>query len=619
MKFTFKTAVLILVYALCWLPFTAFAEDPSFEVTVNTKKVALGSALQLTLTFEGGKTDPPQIPTVDGLDIKYMGPSTSISIINGQYSSSVSHLYTVFPLKVGQFRIPALAVNMGGKDLISEPIDIEVVDAQSDAHGQDNQTASIAQSIKDKIFLTLETTKKEAFVDERIGLTIKLFINGLAVKEIQYPQFEHNGFIVEEYGQPKQYQQVIGGARYSVVEFNTHIASTKPGALTLGPVKLDCNLLFENSQHRRLPTTGFDGFFDDSIFDNFFSHYEKRPVTISSADIPIQVLPLPEGGRPENFSGAVGQFALEASATPQEVVVGDPVTLRMKILGTGSLQSITMPALKLGEDFKLYDPQIKEEGGAKILEQVAIPKSEKITEIPAVTFSYFDPERKSYETLTQGPFPLKVNKSEAKDDFKVVGFGEQSSSSSPAQTQVEESFGRDIVFIKDQPGQLQLKGRYLFQNPFFIVMVFVLLGVWGLLIAVYQRKQKIESDVVYARRLYAPQKAKQGLETAQKFMMEGKQKEFYDQVFKTLREYLAGKLHLNSAHFTIGDIEERIKNQAKKKNNPKDSDFTLTQVRTVLDQCEGVRYALANLTQEQMKENFEQMEKVIDYFERNWK
>ena len=96
-----------------WLmPQMNYAQDTSFEAFVNTNKVDLGETVQLTLSFEGGKTDsPPEIPHIDGLEARYLGPSTSIAIMNGQYSSHVSYLYTLFPQKTGKFQIPSITSN----------------------------------------------------------------------------------------------------------------------------------------------------------------------------------------------------------------------------------------------------------------------------------------------------------------------------------------------------------------------------------------------------------------------------------------------------------------------------------------------------------------------------
>jgi len=104
----------------------------------------------------------------------------------------------------------------------------------------------------------------------------------------------------------------------------------------------------------------------------------------------INVLPLPLEERPVEFSGAVGQFDYNVSVSPNKIKVGDPITLRMTVIGKGNLAAIDMPKIPLDAEFKLYDPQIFEKDNIKKSEQVLIPKHENISEVPALQFSYFD-------------------------------------------------------------------------------------------------------------------------------------------------------------------------------------------------------------------------------------
>ena len=603
---------------LGWTPFTSFANDISFEASVNANKVSLGETLQLTLTFEGAKPDSPlDIPHIDGWEARYLGPSTSISIINGQYSSHVSHVYTLFPQKTGKFQIPAISVNIAGKALSSQPIDIEVVDAGVTSQGAgDDNNAAMATNIKDRIFVTLETPRKDLYLNEKNPLTIKLYINGLAIRDVQYPQFQHDGFTVGEFSKPKQYEQTIGGVRYQVLEFNTDIYPARTGDLKLGPATLLCNLLFKSSNRQRFPTNGMDNFFNDDFFEGIFNNYQKREVSLSSVDLPIHVLALPDEGKPADFFGAVGAFSLDAKASPAQVSIGDPITLRMTVSGEGNLQTVTMPALKPDEKFKLYDPQIKEENGNKILEQVVIPKSDKVTEIPAIRFSYFDPQKKVYQTIDRGPFPIKVTPSESKDEFKVVRFDQNKSS---ATVNAPEEFPQDIVFIKEQPGEFRRIHDYLYKKSFFILGWTITLLGWILLVIFYKRRQKLRRDVRYARGLQALKKAKKDLQTARQFMMEGKQNEFYNTIFKVLGEYLSGKLHLSSGSVSIEIIDQEFKKHQTRPGSTVDLNKILNNVKSILHECDMVRYAQIKLDHTKMQENLKKLEEIIDQLERAWR
>ena len=77
---------------------------------------------------------------------------------------------------------------------------------------------------------------------------------------------------------------------------------------------------------------------------------------------------LPEDNRPDDFSGAIGQFDFQASVAPLQVKAGDPLTLKMDIKGSGNFKNLKMPVFK-APGFKSYEPQIKDQGMKKQLKK----------------------------------------------------------------------------------------------------------------------------------------------------------------------------------------------------------------------------------------------------------
>ena len=125
-----------------------------------------------------------------------------------------------------------------------------------------------------------------------------------------------------EFERPRQYRDGIGGVLYDIVEFNTEVFATRTGGLTLGPAQLTCMLLTRKQGGRR-------SVFDDNFFGGLFDKYERRPLKLVAEEVPIRVLPLPEEGRPSDFSGVIGDFRLDMKVGPTSLRVGDPVTLKM--------------------------------------------------------------------------------------------------------------------------------------------------------------------------------------------------------------------------------------------------------------------------------------------------
>ncbi len=607
-KKVFQAILILGILPLFLSSSNCYAEDISFEATVDSNQVSLDSSFQLTLTVHGTQNaSPVQLPTIDGFDSRYLGPSTHVSIINGQVSSAKSFIYNLYPQKVGQFTIPALSITIDGKTYSSAPIIMEVVAESSSPQGQNQLQAEQPTSLQDKIFLVINTPKKEAFLNEKIPLSIKLYVAGLKVRYSPQIELSHDGVAMDEFSKPKESQQVMGGVPYTVVEFNTNIYPTRTGDLTLGPAKMDVQVYVKSAQKHFPDTDNFGGIFDDEFFQGFLDHIEMRPLSLQSADLSIKVLSLPEEGQPRDFFGAVGKFDFQVSVSPQEVKVGDPLTLKMNVTGEGNLKTITMPSLKEQNGLKLYEPQIKEENGTKILEQVVIPTSDQITEIPALRFSYFDTATKSYQTIEHGPFPLKVKKLEPGEQLKVVGLEQKESASAQ-----QEQLGRDIIFIKDYPGQFQSVGFHVYESFAFYLFIILSIMTLSALLFVYSWQNRLKSDIAYARKLQAPKKAKNGLAHAKHLLAKGDAKAFYDATFKTLQDYLGDKLHLPSGAITFPAVEDIF--------NSKSIDANIMgSLKAIFDECDMVRFASANFDAIRMRTTYQNLEKIIDYIERHWR
>ena len=115
------------------------------------------------------------------------------------------------------------------------------------------------------------------------------------------------------------------------------------------------------------------------------------------------------------------------------------------------MENISAPQFIAGDDFKVYEPRLVSKDidsnrgiGRKTFEQVLIPRSDKIKTLPALAFSYFDPTKAAYETITRGPYPLVVRAS-SNATAKML---------QAVPTQPEAGtiiLGTDIVYLKPAP------------------------------------------------------------------------------------------------------------------------------------------------------------------------
>lgn len=589
--------------------------DVSFIVNVDRKIVPVGQQIQLSLIFYGAEdVQPPQISGLKGFNVRYMGPSTRVSIVNGQVSSSITHMYSLVATSVGRFQIGPFSLSYKGGSLTSNALMVEVVNQPANMPGQSplvpqqmpghgGDAASQIPDLDERVFVKMELAKTEANIYEEIPVKIKLYVNGMSMRDIQYPEFEHEGFLVNPFGEPKQGPEVYRGTMYNVVEFDTTLFATKSGEFKIGPALIDGNIVVP--RNNRPMRSVFEDNFSDDFFDSFFNRIEVYPVSLRSDSYTVKVLDLPEEGKPADFKGAVGDFNMEVAVDKSKVKAGDPITVTTTINGVGNFNTVNTPEMAADEDIKTYDPKVsKQEDGVKIFEQVVIPKKQGIKDLPAVSFSFFNPKTREYKTITEGPFPIQVEKPEREEKARIVEMA------GGAQKAVaHEILGRDIIYIKNDLGPLKPKGVYLYQNKVFLALQSVPIILVAFLSLFYMRSERLRSDVRFARKIRASRKARSGMRKIKSYLVRDDRSKFYDSVFKMLQEYLGDKFHLISGGITADIVDLELK-------SGKIPPEILSKIKDIFSECDMARYALTQLDKTSMEKTFEKLEDVVEYIER---
>ncbi|MBF0123024.1 MAG: protein BatD [Candidatus Omnitrophica bacterium] len=592
----------ILVSCFLCPAYFVFAEDVSLEATVDSNKIAMGTAGQLLLTVHGTQdVDKIDLPPIDGVEVRYVGPSTQVRVINGAYSTAKVFTYMLLPLKEGTFTIPPVEVDIKGQIYRSEPIVLQVLSASSEGDGQSGaDPLSDPQSLSDKVRMIFSVPRNKCFVNEELPAVIKLYVQDVPMQDITLPDIRQDGFVLSDYVQPRQFEETVDGRKFHVVEFVTRITPLHPGKLSVGPAVITANLVFRTNV-RRNPFGRRSGFNDD-FFSGIFGGYEKKPITITARPIELEVEDLPQEGLPKSFSGGVGKFTFDAELSPLKVKVGDPFTLRMVVSGVGNLRAVAMPVVQ-DEKLKVYEPQIKEEDGRKILELVLIPIKEDVREIPAVVFSYFDVEEGRYQTITRGPFPVEVMPPEKGQEFQAIGFSDKGASLVP------ESFGKDIVFIKDHPGAWQRKGSAFARYGMFCAVLFVFLNGWISVLILILHRRRMSLDTSYARRAAAYKEFRSGWKSAARWMTDHHSREFYDALTNILRAYLVSKLEIASGEIGFEVLENAL---MLNKIDIKE----IRKLEDLLRVADQVRFGRLSMGEKEMRQHYLDVEEVAEAIER---
>ncbi len=592
-----KAKVIFLLSLVLLFSVNTNAADVSFNASIDKSKISLGSNIKLSLTLHNAQNVSHfNLPDIQDCTIRYIGPSTMMSVVNGEVTSSTTHNYSLTPQKIGNFVIGPFSVDYQGNAYQSDSLNVEIVSGPVTGTNS-SQTSNNSLDLEERALVKIIPAKDKVYLKEVIPLVIKLYTRGIQATDIQYPQFEQDGLFVGEYGQPRQYSEVLNGLSYRVVEFNTRVFGTRSGEFAIGPVNIQMSVAVKKKQQRR-GNSAFDDFFRGG-FNDFFQRYQTYPVIIKSGKAKFSVLPLPENS-PKSFKGAVGNFRFNVDASPTSVNVGDPITMKMVVSGQGNFDTVGTPWVGHQEDFKVYKPQVTVGNNQKTFEQIFMPKDDKSNQLPLVEFSFFNPNDKQYKTISKGPISIEVKPLEKGGELKIL-----ENSNITQRPLGKEKIGRGIVYIKNYPGKIIKQRMYLYNNKLFLFSGLLPLIILSITLIFYSRREKIKSDYRYARRINAFKKAKIGLKRVEQYLKQNKQNEFYNDAFKTFQEYLGDKLHLPPGEIVLDKVKEILKNKNVKKE-------VLLQIEETFKKCDFARYAPLDVGTGGMENTFRQIKIIIN-------
>lgn len=384
-----KRAVLFAFMALSSV--MGWTQNGDFKAYVNQNPVSTGDRFKITFELSNaeGEITPP--PMTDFQIVFGPSKSSNFSYVNGQSSRSVSISYTVVAHSAGTFTIPSATAKTKKGTLKSAPITIQVNKKQAAASNntatQQTQTKkNIASS--DNLIIQAEVDKRSGYVGE--GIVVKYILysryQSLELGEAEYPKW--NGFWVKSDKPDKvswdpNLTTINGNAYKSVLLDRQVIYPQKSGEIKIDPMKL-------------------------RVFINrsFFNQGTAFDLVSNSIKLNIKRLP---NNAPAGFKGSTGEYGIQSSISPEDSAsVNSPITLKIKISGTGNLDLVSAPELNVPTDFESYEPKANKRYSTKNgkttgyveYEYLLIPRFAGSYEIPPYNFSFFSPRAKRYLTKT---------------------------------------------------------------------------------------------------------------------------------------------------------------------------------------------------------------------------
>ncbi len=493
--------VLLLMLGCLSASLALAASPPTVTATLDPDRIAAGDTTTFTVTVSGTQSAPrPEIPEVDDLEFYPAGQSSRFQSINGRSSVSIGYQFTVLARSEGRFEIPAIAINIDGRRLQSEPVTLTVSKGSPQpvpATQPPGLTTSPSQGIANteavaRLTLTLpDRNTDSAYVGELIPIKLEAwFREGAQVSLTSKPTIDGQAFTLHNISdEPKQDVQLVNGEPYRVLTWYGGLSAVKAGKYPVD-IRLDATVAVRQQRSHgssrrpqglgRLSDPLFDHFLEGA-FDDFFAPMVEKEIKLTAGEHTLDVQPLPEAGRPENFSGAVGQFEIRSFSLPASAKTGEPVKVRVSVEGSGNFDRVSCPDLEPGDSWKTYQPKSDFNShdaagfqGSKTFEQNAVPKQPGTVET-RFAFAYFDPKSGKYATAEGESVPLTITGNPLAGAVEPTGENPDSALEAPTPTGGPASnSGTNNTHTGLAPLKLESSRAVnltpLYQRPWFLVL-----------------------------------------------------------------------------------------------------------------------------------------------------
>lgn len=586
---------------LCSLMLQGFSQNVSFIASAE-RVLSVGERFTLTFTVnaEGSGFRASPMPDFNVLSGPNASQSTSMSIVNGKMSQSMSlqYTYVMEAVREGTFTIKPAQITVNGKVYKSNQVMIKVIKGNNPPPSQSKQGSKATSDVSsESLFVRIELSSKSVFVGEPIRATVKCYLkptSGVQLSGINYTKFpSFTGFfsqIIEEAKQLTLQREAINGQIYESCFLRSVLLYPQiSGKLIIDPIELEV-------------------MYNKPVGRNFFGLvYDQDSKKINSAKTDITVKPLPTGA-PASFSGAVGSFGLSVGVNKTKVKANEAITLKLKINGTGNLKLADHTKLTFPADFESYTPKLSTDiknttsgsEGSKTWEYLVIPRHSGTFTIPAVKFAYFDVKSQKYKELSSDEFVITVEKGNASDSQGAVvqGYSKED----------VKFLGSDIRYINTEDDTIQKQSSFLLGSV--LLWILFLLPVIGLLVIVIVRRKQIKENSNWknVRSKKANKVSRTRLKLASQYIRDNKDAAFYEEVMKAAWGYMSDKLGIPVSELTKDNVVESL--------NKKSINIELGQrLVKLLDQCEFARFA-PSAAQTSKEDLYTEAEFLINEFER---
>ena len=540
-------------------------EVVEFNMQLSKSKMGINERIRVDFSMnkDGDQFTPPDFK---GFRV-VMGPSqsTSSSWINGVRSFKRTFSYTIAPLQKGTFRIGQASIIIDKKQYKTQSKEVIVTDAVKKP--SDQLTAyDIAE---EKLHLVAEVSKSAPYLNEPITVVYKLYVGGNInvsnFRPLENPTYEN--FWSSELP-IKNYKFTTGtykGEPYNVVDLKRVVLYPQmEGELVLEPLSLEITA--------DVPTNRRD-FFGGVI-------YSSTNKVVSAGKRTIKVKPLPQEGKPDNYTGAVGDFNLFVEPSKKILNAGESLQLNVRVKGKGNLKLFQLPALKVPAAVEVYDPEYNEDvtttysgmQGEVSENYTLVPGYKGKYPVPPVEFSYFNPSTNRYYTLSSEEVLLKILEGPELED----------TNNQPLAIKQEVIADDQFKFIELQTTLSPIENKRFFGSRSYYLSWLVPLLLIPLAILFGKKRQERLLDVEGNKTRASNRLAKKYLSAAKKAIAD--KEAFYIALERALHHFLKAKLKIETSELNKEKIAEILRNN-------EINESAIEELIQLLEHCDMARYS----------------------------
>ncbi len=540
-----------------------------FESNVSKNTLGLNERVRIEFSMnEDGDNFVP--PNFEACGFRVVGgPSQSISQswINGRSSFQKSYTYILLPLKKGSLVIRQAVIEINGQQYKTLPIKINVNDAVQQPNDP-NEPATVRAD--NNLYLVADISKTNPYVNEPITVVYKLYFSyniGITNwKELNKPKYNDFWSQNIDIKQLVPQEGMFKGERYRyVVLRKTVLYPQKAGKLEIEPLSLDIDCQVPRGR------------------PNFFGQVQivEDSKRVSAGSKVITVKPLPEAGKPKDFSGAVGKFNFKVTPSRTGLKFGESLNLNVSVTGTGNLKLFSLPKPEVPSTLEMYDPEHSENvttpltgmTGSIADKYTIIPQSKGNFPIKPMHFTYFDLSSGTYKTIASPEIMLNVLDGPGLSNAAPIVSGN---------SKVATTSNKAFAYIKQKTTLKSMVSKdFLGSGLFYSLMILPFLGIPALILF-RKRKEADDADIVGNKKKKSNALAKKYLSEAQKQI--NNKEPFYIALEKAMHNFLKAKLSIETSDMSKDKIKEIL--LSRNANSETVSDFI-----DLTENCDFARYA----------------------------